>query len=171
MVFPGTDNVSGERPHVCEVVVRLFDYCRAGPPKPMTFRIRHYIPVFLALSALTSWSQHRVDARHLKERMLAVVPLVGAGTYQDPKRPLFAPGAGKNEDADGIESFEWQPSDDGQFAIVEFVARDPKVLAAIATDSRVVKSFAKGKAKKDDIDKELKKYRKDFSFEREGKLQ
>jgi hypothetical protein len=123
------------------------------------------MPVLLVLGAKALLGQQPVDSKHLNERVLVIVPLVGAGTYQDPKRPLFAPESGEKDDSDGVQSFEWQPTDDGQFAIAEFVARDPKVIADIVADRSVVEAFIKGKAKKDDIEKELKKYRKDFTFE------
>jgi hypothetical protein len=41
-------------------------------------------------------------------------------------------------------------------------------LTKIASDQRVLKALEKGKVKKDDIEEELKKYRKDFKFEKEG---
>jgi hypothetical protein len=109
-----------------------------------------------------------VDLRHLHERILAVVPLTGAGTYADPKRPLFAPTTTDDQAASGIISYEWAPSDDGQYAIVEFVAKDRSALTKIANDARVLKAFEKGKVKKDDVEKELKRYRKDFKFEKDG---
>jgi hypothetical protein len=106
--------------------------------------------------------QTQVDPQNRHERILAVVPLTGAGTYADPKRPVFAD-AGK-----GILEFHWTPSDDGKYAIVEFVAQDRKALAPILTDARTLKAFEKGKAKKDDVESALKAFRKDFSLE-EGK--
>jgi hypothetical protein len=127
----------------------------------MTLRIGCYLLVCAA--ALRSQG---VDLRHLHERMLAVVPLTGAGTYADPRRPLFAPSSTREGGESGILSYEWAPSDDGQFAIVEFVAKDRSALAKIATDARVLRAFEKGKVKKDDVEKELKKYRKDFKFEK-----
>ena len=127
----------------------------------MKLRIGCYLLVCAA--ALRSQG---VDLRHLHERMLAVVPLTGAGTYADPKRPLFAPSSTREGGESGILSYEWAPSDDGQYAIVEFVARDRSALTKIASDARVLKAFEKGKVKKDDVEKELKKYRKDFKFEK-----
>src|SRR5687768_6062464 len=117
----------------------------------MNLRVWNSMPVLLVLGAQALFGQQPVDSKHLNERVLVIVPLVGAGTYQDPKRPLFAPDPGEKGESDGVQSFEWQPTDDGQFAIAEFVARDPKVIAEIAADRRVVKAFVKGKAKKDDI--------------------
>ena len=94
-----------------------------------------------------------------------MVPIIGAGTNADPRRPLFAPGPNDQRTQEGVQSFSWEPSDDGKYAIVEFVARDRKALAAIETDSRVLKSFAKGKARRDDIERELRQYRNDFAFD------
>jgi hypothetical protein len=85
----------------------------------MTLRIGCYLLVCAA--ALRSQG---VDLRHLHERMLAVVPLTGAGTYADPRRPLFAPSSTREGGESGILSYEWAPSDDGQYAIVEFVAKE-----------------------------------------------
>lgn len=137
----------------------------------MNLRVWKSLAVLLVLGAQGLLGQQQVDSKHLNERVLVIVPLVGAGTYQDPKRPLFAPDPGEKGDSEGVLSFEWQPTDDGQFAIVEFVSRDPKVIAEIAADRRVVKAFVKGKARKDDIETELKKHRKDFSFEAGAKRQ
>jgi hypothetical protein len=68
---------------------------------------------FVAVSAVPAISQPRVDSRNLYERIIAVVPLTGAGTYADPRRPLFAPSP-SDQSADGIIEFFWQESDDGK---------------------------------------------------------
>jgi hypothetical protein len=98
----------------------------------------------------------------MHERIIAVVPVVGAGTYEDPRRPMFAP-SGK-ESVPGLISWSWQASDDGKFAIVEFVAGSKEALRPIASDARVLKAFEKGKAKVEDVEKELRRYRKDYAF-------
>jgi hypothetical protein len=97
---------------------------------------------------------------NMHERIIAVVPVIGSGTYEDPKRPLFAPSG--RESVPGLISWSWQASDDGKLAIVEFVAENKDVLRPIAADARVLKSFEKGKAKLEDVEKELRKYRKDY---------
>jgi hypothetical protein len=119
----------------------------------------------LLLCATLASAQNQVDSRHLNERIIAVVPLTGAGTYADPKRPVFAPAPAEMRNGDGIIEYHWSPSDDGRYALVEFVAQDRKALAAILTDPRTLKAFEKGKSKKDDIERVLKVYRKDFSLE------
>ena len=123
-------------------------------------------PIFpLLLCAIFAPAQNQVDSRNLHERIIAVVPLTGAGTYADPRRPIFAPAASETRNGASIIEYQWTPSDDGKYAVVEFVARDRKALAAIVKDSRTLKAFEKGKDKKDDIERELKIYRKDFTLE------
>jgi hypothetical protein len=92
--------------------------------------------------------------------------MVGAGTYADPKRPMFAPAAGKVEGRQGLLAFSYQVSDDGQLALVEFVAADPSVLESIRSNPSTVKSFTRGKEKKADIEAEFKKYKKDFDLDK-----
>lgn len=112
----------------------------------------------------TASSQHRVDPRNNLERIVCVVPMVGAGTPKDPKRPQYAPWPpSKGQSRTDIVAYSHQVSDDGRFALVEFVARDRKAFQAIFND-KTVKVFEKGKDKKDDLEKELKKFRKDFDF-------
>ena len=89
-----------------------------------------------------------------------MVPMTGASGS---KRPAFAPSPDEMR-ASGILEFRYQVSDDGNSAIVEFVARDKAALKRIATDSRVLQAFEKGKDKKEDIERELKRYRKDFAL-------
>jgi hypothetical protein len=94
-----------------------------------------------------------------RERLVAVVPLVGEGTPDDPRRPLFAPKPGEKSP---IEGYSWEPTDDGRFAIVEFVAGSAADLDGIANDARTVKAFRKGRGKKSDVERELRKFKRDF---------
>jgi hypothetical protein len=150
---------------------------------------------FLALAAVLS-AQRRVDPRNTYVRVICVVPLVGEGTKDNPKRPQFvpesavaavsatrtsavkspspaAPGDAPNlsyssqaSEASKTEilAFVQQVSDDGKYALVEFVARDRAAFAGIMADKSVKVLFEKDKAKKDDIERELKKYKKDFDL-------
>jgi hypothetical protein len=93
------------------------------------------------------------------------VPVVGAGTYDDPKRPLFAP---RTPEPDGILAFSYEFSDDEQFAIVEFVSRSRAVLSKIAVDPRLSRSFDRQKDKRDDVEAELKKLKKGFDLSKFG---
>src|SRR5258708_21474215 len=121
--------------------------------------------------------QHSVDPRSLYERLYCVVPMIGAGTWADPKRPMYAPSPAQMNPASrtGIIGFTHVLSDDGQFALVEFVARDAKAFDRILADMNVninvntnVKSFRKGQDKREDIEAEFRKHKKDFDFDHFG---
>ena len=117
------------------------------------------------------WSQRRVDPRNSYERILAVVPMVGAGTFADPKRPLFAPvpSTQPSGDRSGIIAFNFVTSDDGRFALVEFVARDRAAFAPILADRRPGwQVFERGKASREAVEAAFKALRKDFDFSRFG---
>src|SRR5713226_5098147 len=83
------------------------------------------------------FSQQRVDSRNTYSRLLCVVPMVGKGTWSDPKRPMYAPlpGAAPSTSRSGILGFVHQLSDDGQVALVEFVAKDRSAFRAILADT------------------------------------
>jgi hypothetical protein len=120
--------------------------------------------IFLLCGACV-FAQDRVDSRNRHERIIAVVPITGAGTYADPRRPLFAPAPNAARGEQGILEYQWTPSDDGNYAVVEFVAKTRAALAPILADSRTVRAFEKGRARKDYVETEIRKYRRDFSFE------
>ena len=129
----------------------------------------------LLATALCLPAQHKVDTRQLYERLYCVVPMVGTGTWADPKRPLYAPSPAQMNPASrtGIIGFTHVLSDNGQFALVEFVARDAKAFDRILADVSLnlntsVKAFRKGKDKREDIEAEFRKHKKDFSFEHFG---
>ncbi len=123
-----------------------------------------YLAVGLLVFASLVYAQHRVDSRNTYQRVVCVVPIVGAGTPQDPKRPQYAPWPlSRARSRTDILAYSHQISDDGRFALVEFVARDRSVFQAIFGD-KTLKVFEKDKDKKDDIEKELKKYKKDFDL-------
>lgn len=95
--------------------------------------------------------------------------MTGSGSWTDPKRPLFAPATTPPPGVrTGILAYSFQSSDDGQLALVEFVAENKSSFSAILADGRTIKAFQKGKHKPADIEKELKKYKKDFDFNRFG---
>jgi hypothetical protein len=86
-------------------------------------------------------SPEAVDPGQLYHRVLAVCPLIGEGTYSDPKRPALIP-SNLNPDAnsglDVIRAFAWVPSDDGTQAIVEIVVRDAVALTELRRAARSV---------------------------------
>jgi hypothetical protein len=103
-----------------------------------------------------SYSQQRVNLRNTHERLLCVVPMVGSGTADDPRRPMFAPlppGPYEKRSRDGIIAFTSEESDDGRYALVEFVARDRAGLKPILDEADKrddVKAFVKGNAQRAD---------------------
>jgi hypothetical protein len=128
--------------------------------------------MFLLALATFLFGQRRVDSRHLHERILCVVPMVGTGTYEDPRRPAFAPTAADSSDQandEKILAYSYQVSDDGQFALVEFVARDRKVFKEIfAARNQGIKVFEKGLNSRAEILAEFRKYKRDFNLESLG---
>ena len=111
---------------------------------------RTFASITLLLALLFPASaQHKVDLRNTYDRILAIVPMIGAGTPADPRRPLYAPLPGKTA-RDGIIAFAYQVSDNGKTALIELVARDRAAFAAISQDMSVrhdVQFFEKGKAR------------------------
>jgi len=154
----------------------------------MLFLKRAFL-LLMFLLALGSFlfGQRRVDNRHLHERILCVVPMVGAGTYEDPRRPAFAPTAADFRATDAsitlsetpnpgdqasdpkIVAYSYQLSDDGQFALVEFVARDQIAFREIyAAQAQGIKVFKKGIQSRTEILREFRKYKRDFNLETQG---
>jgi hypothetical protein len=110
-------------------------------------------------------AQRAVDSRNQNFRVMVVVPLVGKGTFADPVRPAFSPATTKQLSDSGILSYQWEASDDGKYAIVEYAARSRAPLLALLRDSRLVVGFEKGRVKKDDVEKVLRKYKRDFAVD------
>jgi hypothetical protein len=128
----------------------------------------------ISVLAVTLLAQEHVAPENLYTRVLCVVPLIGAGTLDDPKRPMFAPSlavakpvdGGAATDSPGIVAFQYQLSDDGNYALAEFVGIDRNALSEIlnSTDSRVT-VFERATATKQAIESELQKYKKTFSLD------
>ncbi len=121
-----------------------------------------------AFICASGYAQQKVDSRHTYERLYCVIssPLVGKGTLDDPKRPMYAPAPRAMNPASGtgILSYQYQLSDDGKTALVEFVARDRSAFAPIVAD-KSVKSFLKGRDSAVDVDAEFKVHKKNFTFD------
>jgi hypothetical protein len=122
--------------------------------------------LFVCLLPLGAQS-HKVDSAVRYHRLIAVVPIVGNGSHANPFRPQYAPAAATRARRTGIIAYSHVLSDDKKTALVEFVALQPSAFQAILAD-KSVKSFRRGQAKKEDVDKELKKYKRDFDINRFG---
>jgi hypothetical protein len=130
--------------------------------------------VCLYAMAATASAQPRVDPRNSYERVLAVVPLIGSGTHDDPIRPMFSP-APKAIDTvgrTGVIAYTYVLSDDGTLALTEFVLRDRKqvqpFLGSVSAGMANVNIFIKGVNTRADIEAEFKKYKKDFDSSKFG---
>lgn len=121
----------------------------------------------LLMLATAASAQHRVDPRNIYHRLIVVVPLVGQGTQADPKRPQYAPappaaavsqtpaaptapkattsapGAVASASAPTILAYMHTLSDDGKYAITEFVAQDMAAFQSILNDKSLT-VFVKG---------------------------
>ncbi len=123
-------------------------------------------------------AQQPVSLRNTHERILCIVPMVGRGTEDDPRRPLFAPTeAGRavqqasHEAAvaarQGIIAYAFQESDDGKTALVEFVALDREAFASILESKRPdVQVFIRGQARRADIEAAFRQHKRSFDLER-----
>jgi hypothetical protein len=131
------------------------------------------VGLFLSL-ALGLSAQHRVDPRWSYSRAIIVAPLQGAGTAADPLRPKHAPapqavGPSQPPAQPGIIAFTFVPSDDGKYAIAEFVALNRTALSQILADRTAgVLVFEKGATKAADIEAAIRPFRKDFSLQNFG---
>ena len=135
---------------------------------------RTAIHFFVFALSVPLFSQHRVDSSQMYERVHAIVPIVGQGTWEDPKRPMFTPPPSTMtpEDRSGVIAFHHEVSDDGQLALVEIVAADQQGLAAVLAQlqniSHVpgVQIFDREKQARKDIQKAFKAKKKDFDINR-----
>lgn len=108
------------------------------------------------------------------EHLIAVVPLIGAGTPGDPKRPMFIPNpadaaaALASGRAPQITAFHFELTDDGQNAIVEFVASNRQSLGSIlsAQAAGSITVFDPHTAGAASVVQQLRLLKKDFSFQR-----
>ena len=135
---------------------------------------RTLIHFLLPVLSVPLFSQHRVDSSQMYERVYAILPIVGQGTWEDPKRPMFTPppSAMTPGDRSGIIAFHHEVSDDGQLALVEIVAADsPRLAAVLAQLQNIshlpgVQIFDREKHGRKDIQKAFKVKKKDFDIDR-----
>ncbi len=117
---------------------------------------------------LTVQAQRKVDARHLYDRIYAAVPMTGAGTYADPKRPLFTPAQMSSTNRTGLIAWHYETSDDGKVALVELVFASKAAMTGAFSTLQVVpllQSFQKGKDNGEDIERAFRGFKRDFKLE------
>jgi hypothetical protein len=125
--------------------------------------------ILLAIAAALS-AQQRVDPRYSYHRVIAVVPLTGSGTAEDPIRGKYVPTAQTaGPPGTGIIAFAVELTDDGKRAIVELVAVQRATLAPVLAD-RSITVFEKGVVSNAAIEAAIQPVRKDFSLQNFGVL-
>jgi hypothetical protein len=119
---------------------------------------------------------HSVDPGQMYHRVWARVPIVGTGKSGDPIRPMLAPlpqstpaqpSAPVAKPHSGILGYTMLISDDGKWALCEFVGATPqdlKVITSAASANVVV--FERGSSTVADIEADFQKYMKSFTFAR-----
>jgi hypothetical protein len=128
--------------------------------------------VLLSFLSPTISAQPRVSPRNLYERLLVITRYTGDGSAENPRRPMYAPpppAVGQEPSRSGILAWSCIESDDGEFALCEFVAVDRAAFARILADKDRVsglKVFEKGKARRADIEAEFRKYKARFDLSR-----
>lgn len=125
------------------------------------------ILVFSFLFILTStpgFSQAGFGPGRAGEVAIAIVPMVGSGTYEDPRRPLIIP----VQRLSGEESldFRYVQSDDGRYAIVVLRAPSRALLdRALTSRGQPIKVFVRGKDSRAEVETEIRRYRRSFRLD------
>ncbi len=129
------------------------------------------VVALFVLSFTALFAQNRVPAEMMYHRVWAIVPLIDAGTPNSPKRPMFAPTPAeqaaklKNGDRSGVLGYSMQISDDGNFALVEFVGATPADLKFIVNSNTAgVMAFERGAATKAQIEAAFQRYKAGFTL-------
>jgi hypothetical protein len=111
-----------------------------------------------------SHGQHPAPPEALYHRLICLVHLTGSGKLGDPRRPEYVPSALTGSRSE-ILAWAMQIADDGQMAIVHYVAADRTVFAPILADTRAeIRVFEIGKDKPEAIEAEMRKFKKDFTL-------
>ena len=81
---------------------------------PVLFQVPSAAAAVATSTAPRPAGRPTIDARHLHHRLYAIVPIIGKGTPDDPKRPLHAPlpRAIDSKNRTGILAYAYEESDD-----------------------------------------------------------
>jgi hypothetical protein len=128
--------------------------------------------VLALLTVFTLSAQDRVPKEFAYHHVWAVVPFIGTGKPDDPKRPMFVPSPAERKQTatakqrPAILSYSMQVSDDGTKALVEFVGVNHAALKFIVESKDPnVKAFEQGVATKEDIETEFPKHKHNFTLD------
>jgi hypothetical protein len=120
--------------------------------------------LLLCLSSLNVFAQHAVDPAQRYHRLICLVHLTGSGKKGDEVKAEYVPTDVTSRA--GIIAWSMQIADDGKMAIIHLVAVDRNALAPILADKRAeIRVFEIGKDTQQEIEKELRKYKADFSLD------
>jgi hypothetical protein len=129
--------------------------------------------VYLLAAVGSAFAQHRVDPGRMYERIYAIVPMIGTGTWEDPKRPMFAPIPHQMTPGirTGIIAFNQVESDNGKFALIEIVAANRRQLASITAPIKTQLSavvglqlFERSSSSPTSVENAFKLHKKDFDI-------
>jgi hypothetical protein len=127
---------------------------------------RAVVPVVCLLASISAAiAQPRVDPLNKYERILAIVPMTGQGTAADPRRPSYVPvlTPGASPANMPFLGFAVVMSDDGNTALVEFVATSQSAFQSILADT-TIRTFMKGRDTRQAAEAAFQKYKKNFSI-------
>lgn len=108
-------------------------------------------------------AQHAVDPSERYFRLICLVHLTGSGKNGDSVRPEYVPNEPPNRN--GIIAWSFQPTDNGQMAIVQYVAVDHAAFNTILADKRPeIRIFEIGQTPPAVIEGALRQFKHDFSL-------
>jgi hypothetical protein len=110
--------------------------------------------------------QRFVDPSNTYHRVYAIVPM----SQTNPRRPQYVPTPTAIGPKSGVVGFTSRPSDDGNYALIEIVARDRSTLLPILND-KSIQSFEKGAAQPVDIESAFRVYSPSFRFSQFDEVQ
>ena len=84
------------------------------------------LPLLLSSTGFLFAQYRPVDPLNTHQRVIAIVPVVGEGTKDNPKKPMLV-------DLLGVIAWKAELSDDKRFALVELVAKERTKLDAAFT--------------------------------------
>lgn len=91
-------------------------------------------------------AQQKLSPGMTYHRVWMVTPLQGTGKAGDPQRPMFVPASGAaaaaTGDRSGVLGFQMQLSDDGRFALVEYVFASPAAFQAVLQNEAAARGIS-----------------------------
>lgn len=85
----------------------------------------------ISVFAAALYAQQKLSPGMTYHRVWMVTPLQGTGKAGDPQRPMFVPASAAASGRSGVLGFQMQLSDDGKFALVEYVFASPAAFQAV----------------------------------------